>query len=148
MSAWLTLAEGLQESLPGLAGWADVDMIDGPPHGGNTPRLYCTVGYARNEDSAGAYERDPVDAATLVTETGWVRCELVAVTGDQDVPGQRRRVLSLLDTLGVWLAVDARVGGRMPYVSTARLMVDVLPLITDEGSAVRAPFSVAYTART
>lgn len=148
MSGWLDLCEGLVVALPTVAGWDDVAMIDGPPAGGDVPTLYCTVGYAYAEDSAGAYERDPVDAAALVSEAGWVRCELVARTGDEDAPAMRRLALQRLEALGTRLQDDPRLGNALPYVATARLMVDVLPVLNVSGTAVRCPFSVVYTART
>lgn len=145
---WPIVHARLTQILPTLTGWDGVEVFDGPAVTGDAPTSYVTVGYAQDEDSAGSFtkERAPLIDG-LDEETGAVRCELVVWSGDADLGPVRAHAFDLIDALDAVVSADQTLGVLMPS-STARVVVDVLPVQNQSGVVQRLPFSVEYLART
>ena len=127
--------------------WPDVEVYGEPPVTSDTPRTYCTVGYALGEDSGGGYSTTKAGSGWQVEETGRIRCELVAVTGEADLATVRLRAFARMDELEEAIRADQTLG-VMPQGATAELEVDVVSVQTESGAKQRLPFTVNYFIRT
>lgn len=142
---WPVVHARLVELLATL--WPDVTVYGEPPVTNDTPRTYCTVGYALNEESGGGYSTTKAGSGWQVEETGRVRCELVAVTGETDLATVRARAFARMDLLEESIRADQRLD-VMPQGATADLDVDVVPVQTESGAQQRLPFTLNYFVRT
>ena len=144
---WPRVQAALASLLPGLPGWPS-QVYDGPPVTGEAPLAYATVGYAFPEDSGGSYETETAGNGFQVVERGFIRCEVVAATGDADLPAVRARAFALMDSLDQSIRDDRTLGGVLSPDSTCTLSVDVVPVQSDRGAVQRIPFSLNYQTRT
>lgn len=140
---WPAVRARLVELLPTLPGWADVSVYDGPTVTGEAPEEYATVGYVADEDAAGSFEHERAGDGFRVEERGFVRCELVVLTGSADLPTVRDRAFALIDALEQEIRRD-RTLGVLSAEGTARLVVDVVPVQNSAGAAQRLVFSLDY----
>ena len=129
------------------ATWPAVEVFDGPPVTGSAPDAYVTVGYVLEEGSAGDFNQERGDVDGLVEETGAVRCELVAATGDVDLPAVMDRVATLLDQLDAAVRADQSLGGVLGACSAVTVAADFAPVQNTSGASVRVAMSVQYSAR-
>lgn len=148
-AAWPLVVDRLVAWLPTLPGWTGVPVYDGPPVTGDAPLTYVTVGFVVGEDFGGSYEQTRNGEGGwqgALEEAGTVRCEVVAATGDVDLPSMRARVFALVDAWDAGIAADETLG-VLGSSSIASLAVDVQPLQTDRGTTQRLTVTVSYLAR-
>ena len=144
-AAWPAVVDRLVGLLPTLPDWSGVTVYDGPPVTADAPPEYVTVGFVDGVDFGGTYEqaRGPGDCPE---ELGTVRSEVVAWTGDTDLPGLRARGFELVNAWERALHNDPTLG-VLPQGSTASLAVDVAPAQTTAGAVQRLTVTLTYTAR-
>jgi hypothetical protein len=148
-AAWPKVADRLVAHLPTLPGWEQVAVYDGPPVTGDAPTAFVTVGFVASEDFAGSYEQTRNGDGGwqgALEESGTVRSELICVTGDTDLPGERADAFALVDAWEAWVSSDETLGvlGRS---SIASLSVDVQPAQTTGGAVQRLTVTLSYLAR-
>jgi hypothetical protein len=147
-AAWPLVKNRLVAALPGLTGWANVVVYDGPPITSDTPTDFVTVGYVPGEDFAGTYEQTRNGENSwqgALEETGTVRSELVCWAGDSDLATLQTRAFALVDAWEAWVSSDETLGvlGR---ASVASLSVDVQPIQDQSGAAQRLTVTLSYLA--
>ncbi len=146
---WPAVAASLVKLLPGLPGWSGVAVLDGPPTQTDRLESYCSVGYVRDEESAGDWAQAVGTVDGLLEETGTVRCDLVQQTAVPDlVPQLRGQVFALTDRLDAALRADSTLGGALGPDGTVALTGDVAPVQNTSGSAVRLVLTLNYFTRT
>lgn len=141
---WPLIVAHLVELLPTLPGWDQVTVFDGPPITGDDPPSYATVGYVEN-DQAGTYTQVQDPDGFSRQEGGDVRSQLVCRTGDDDLAGMRTLLFSLVDALDDHIRADRRLDGVLSPQGTSELVVDVLSLQTETGTAQTAVIALHYT---
>lgn len=145
-AAWPLLVNRLQQVLPGLTGWGDVVVFDGPPVTQDAPANYLTIGFVLGEDAAGEIERITHGLAGMLEEVGSIRCELVCATGETDLAAVRAKAFALVDSWQAEVSRDQSLGVLGPS-STTSLSVEVLPAQTDAGAAQRLVVTLNYFSR-
>lgn len=148
-AAWPRVVNRLVSHLPTLPGWSQVAVYDGQPVTGDTPTAFVTVGFVASEDFAGSYEQTRNGDGGwqgALQESGTVRSELICLTGDVDLPGERADAFTLVDAWEAWVSADETLGVLGPS-STSSLAVDVQPQQTTGGSVQRLTVTLSYLAR-
>lgn len=148
-AAWPLVKRRLVAHLPSLAGWADVEVFDGPPVTGDVPTDFVTVGFVLGEDFAGSYEQTRNGENSwqgALEEVGTIRSELVCATGEVDLADVESRAFALVDAWEAWVSADETLGVLGPS-STASLAVDVQPAQTTGGAVQRLTVTLSYLAR-
>lgn len=141
---WPLVAQHLVDLLPSLPGWDQVSVFDGPPITGDDPSNYCTVGYVE-DDQAGTYTQVQDPDGFSRQEAGDVRSQLVCRTGDDDLTGMRTLLFGLLDALDDHIRSDRRLDNVLSPQGTSELVVDVLSVQTETGTAQTAVIALHYT---
>lgn len=146
---WPQLQARLVTTLPTLPGYGSVIVYDGPPVADDAATVFVTVGHFDDgsgfDASAGAYTTSPGVLTGLVVETGSLDCEIVAWTGDVDLPTVRAQAFTLADALEAWIRADQTLGIFLPS-STTEMTVNVVPQQAVSGSEQRLIVTVTYTA--
>lgn len=147
-AVWPALAARLVALTPTLPGWGAVDVYDGPPvsDGYGAPQAWFTVGYVAEDDDSGSYAREESPVSGMVEESGAVRCELVAFSGDAVTADVRTQAFALADALGASIRSDQTLGGALPSGTALALDVSVRTAQTDAGVTFSLVLSVSYQA--
>lgn len=145
MAWWPIVQARLVTLLPTLPAFAGVTIYDGPAVDDGASKSYATIGHVESGDVGGSYSQPDSTVDTMRQELGEVLCELVAWTGDVDLPTVRAKAFSLADALDATIRADQTLG-VLPTSSTTSLSVDVLPRQDHIGSEQRLLLTVHYTA--
>lgn len=143
MSAWPQVVDRLVSYLPSLPGWSGIPVFDGPPVTGDAPSTFVTVGYVVGDEVGGSYEQ-LYSGGGLLEESGTVRCEVVAATGDVDLPTVRARAFALVDAWQAWVTSTPALG--LPLSLSSALSVDVQSRQTDVDAVQRLTVTLSYSA--
>jgi len=145
VSAWPAVVGALVAKMRALPAFADVEVYDGPPVTDDRPLAYATVGYVAGDTDAGTWARSRRNDFR-VEEVGTVRCQLVAQTGDTDLPAVRAQLFALIDALDALLRADQRLG-VLSADGTCEMAADVLSVMDQQGTAQAAVVTFTYTSR-
>jgi hypothetical protein len=145
--SWPQIVTHLVATLQSLPGWSDVVVFDGPPNTGDDPTDYCTVGWI-DDDNAGSFGLEHTEDF-LTTESGIVRGQIVAQSGDDVLTFVRARACALFDALDAHLRADQTLGGALGIAPTAILASDAMrPEVTSMGVVQTIEWSLAYQVQT
>lgn len=141
---WPLVAARLVQLLPTLPGWSTVTVFDGAPTANTLPTDFASVGYVDN-DQAGSYQSIQDPDGCQRQETGVVRCQVACSQGAAaGLAAVRARVFALVDALDVYIRSNRTLGGVLSPQGTSDLVVDVLSVQDENGTAMALVFSLHY----
>lgn len=142
--AWGKVRARLAEALPGVVG-PFVRVFDGPVVTGENPAAALTIAYAPSLEtsSVGRFTQETPDDGWAANETGFITCELAAVSGSSTVPD----VFTTFDAVASWLQGDPTLGGTLTRGSTCTAAADVVQEQSQGGSAQRLIITISYFTR-
>lgn len=141
---WPLIITRLVTYLPTLAGWSAVTVYDGKPVTDDFPLVYCTVGYVYDDQNAGTYSTTQDPDGFRIQETGEIRNQITAQTGDDiTLPAIRTQLFTYTDAFDAAIRADRTIG-VLSKDSSIDLIVEPLPIQNSKGTAFSAVFTVRY----
>jgi hypothetical protein len=146
---WPSVVAALVSTFQGAAGPSDA-VYDGPPVGSDLPVRWVTVGWVQENEQAASGQVRQVQSPDGFQwdEAGTVLCEIVAQTGDVDLPGMRSSAFAFLDVLTTAVRKDRTLGGVLSKNGTTEISLEPIPQAAANGTEFWLRFTVTYTTTT
>jgi hypothetical protein len=141
---WPHVKAWLVATVPTLPGLSDVLVSSGEPTWGDTPARYVTVGFV-TDDHGGQYQQVQTDDGTVWEESGEIRSQIIAGSGDTDPIGNEIAAFAIADALDAAIRADRTLGGTLSREGTSASAVTVLSVANSDGTATALVHSLHYT---
>jgi hypothetical protein len=131
----------------GLTALAGVPVYAGSPVTSAADMRFVVIGDDGDPESdvSAGYEQEPADlAGTFRYERGSLPCAVIAQSGDTDVQARLTEAAALLDACSDSVRADPQFAGLV--LGCQFTVGTVKPVQNTAGSAVVAPFTLAYLA--
>jgi hypothetical protein len=129
----------------GLSGLAGVLVDDSSSPSGSSAKDIVTIGDDGDpeSDTVATYEQEWANfSQTRAKETGSIPCAVIAQSGSTKIDSVRVRAGVLLNVCAAYVKANPTLDGQ---VSSMRLSAgDMMPVQTDLGAAIIAPFTITY----
>ncbi len=147
MIVWPKVRAALPAFVASVHGWGSVEVFNGPPVTQGAPADWCSVGFVKDEGSAGDFNQEQGDLDGCREETGEIRCELVLKGDEGSMTELHLRASAYLDALDAALRADQSLGGLLGQGDSVVLGADFLPVQNTSGASVRVAMSIQYFSR-